>query len=85
MSHEHDCERAHADGLPTCPLCHPPEDAEGRRRPACPLCGGRSFTSEEGRLDSKWGFTSHRVILLVCERCRFVLHFYEGNSIWDFD
>ena len=85
MTREHDCEAARGQGLPTCPLCHPREDAEGRRLPACPLCGGRSFTREEGRLDSKWGFTSHQVILLVCEHCRFILHFYEGNSVWDFD
>lgn len=86
MTREHDCEAAKGGGLPTCPLCQPPEDAqEGRRLPACPLCGGRSFTREAGRLDSKWGLTSHKVSLLVCEHCRFILHFYEGNSIWDFD
>jgi len=32
-----------------------------------------------------WGFTSHVMLLLICTRCRFVLHFYEGNSIFDFD
>lgn len=40
---------------------------------------------QEGRLDSRWGFTSHRVTLLICVDCRFVLHFYEGHSVWDFD
>jgi hypothetical protein len=25
------------------------------------------------------------VILLICERCRFVLTFYDSNTIWDFD
>lgn len=40
---------------------------------------------EEGRLDSKWGITSHQVTLLICENCKFILHFYEGNSVWDFD
>lgn len=59
MASDHDCERERGAGLPTCPLCNPPEDADGRRRPACPLCGGRDFTREEGRLDSKWGLTSH--------------------------
>lgn len=53
--------------------------------PTCPLCGGQDFRREEGRLDSKWGITSHRVILLICENCKYILHFYEGNSIWDFD
>jgi uncharacterized protein len=56
-----------------------------RRMPVCPLCNGQSFSQEEGRLDSKWGFTSHRMILLICEQCQFILHFYNGNSIWDFD
>ena len=61
------------------------EQETERKIPTCPLCGWRRFHVQEGRLDSKWGFTSHQVILLVCERCRFVLHFYEGNSVWDFD
>lgn len=56
-----------------------------RRLPTCPLCGGRRFGMEEGRLDSKWGITSHQVTLLICENCKFILHFYEGNSVWDFD
>jgi hypothetical protein len=53
--------------------------------PACPLCGNQSFEREEGKIDSKWGMTAHRVILLICDRCRLVLTFYDGNSIWDFD
>jgi uncharacterized protein len=53
--------------------------------PRCPICGGVEFDREEGRLDSLWGMTSHVMILLVCVRCRFVLHFYDSNSIFDFD
>jgi uncharacterized protein len=56
-----------------------------RRMPRCPLCEGQRFIQEEGRLDSKWGFSSHKMILLICEQCQFILHFYEGHSIWDFD
>jgi predicted nucleic-acid-binding Zn-ribbon protein len=52
---------------------------------ACPLCGGTSFQREESRQDSRWGFTSHRMTLLVCQRCRYVLHFYDEHSIFDFD
>ena len=40
---------------------------------------------EEGKLDSAWGLTAHRVRMLICERCQYVLTFYEGNTIWDFD
>jgi hypothetical protein len=29
--------------------------------------------------------TAHRITLLICERCQFVLQFYDGNTIWDFD
>lgn len=60
---------------------------EGSRqaRPTCPLCGSQSYQREEGKLDSAWGFTAHRVILLICDRCRYVLPFYEGNTIFDFD
>jgi uncharacterized protein len=54
-------------------------------RPTCPLCGNRTFRQEEGKMDSQWGFTAHRVLLLICERCQFVLTFYEGNTIFDFD
>jgi hypothetical protein len=32
-----------------------------------------------------WGFTAHRVLMLVCERCSYILTFYEGNTIFDFD
>ena len=60
---------------------HQPEP----QRPRCPLCGYQEFQREEGRLDSKWGMTSHKLILLVCLRCRYVLHFYDSHSIWDFD
>jgi uncharacterized protein YbaR (Trm112 family) len=52
---------------------------------ACPLCRGTSFQQEESRQDSRWGFTSHRMTLLVCDRCRYVLHFYDSHSIFDFE
>jgi hypothetical protein len=53
--------------------------------PTCPLCGGRSFRRESGKLDSEWGITAHRVVMLVCETCAHVLLFYQGNTIFDFD
>ncbi len=51
----------------------------------CPLCSCATFTQEESRQDSRWGFTSHRMTLLVCNNCRYVLHFYDRNSIFDFE
>jgi hypothetical protein len=54
-------------------------------RLACPLCQGVQFDREQGRVDSRWGFTSHRMTLLICQRCRYVLHFYDSHSIFDFD
>ena len=51
----------------------------------CPICRGTDFESEESRQDSRWGWTTHVMKLLICTRCRFVLHFSEGQSIFDFD
>jgi hypothetical protein len=51
----------------------------------CPLCQCQEFDQEEARSDSRWGFTSHRMTLLICRNCRFILHFYDGHSIFDFD
>jgi hypothetical protein len=51
----------------------------------CPLCGSNQFKKEEGRMDSKWGFTSHKITLMVCERCKFIMQFSKGRSIFDFD
>ncbi len=56
-----------------------------RRGPQCPLCGNDQFQREEGKIDSKWGVTAHKVILLICTRCGHVLLFSEGRTIWDFD
>ncbi len=65
----------------------PSEEGADRqpRLPACPLCGNGEFEQQASRQDSMWGFTSHQMLLLICTRCRYVLHFYEGNSIFDFD
>lgn len=61
------------------------EPQPASRLPQCPLCGGQQYRREEGRLDSRWGFTTHRLVLLICERCQYILQFYDGHSIWDFD
>jgi hypothetical protein len=54
-------------------------------RLACPLCRGTQFQREQSRQDSRWGLTSHRMTLMICARCRYVLHFYDSHSIFDFD
>ncbi|USS41797.1 zinc ribbon domain-containing protein [Thermococcus aggregans] len=56
-----------------------------RQHLKCPLCGGTSFKVEEGKLDSKWGFTAHKVKIVICETCGYVMMFYKGRTIWDFD
>ena len=63
---------------------YPPPSPTGRP-PAlrCPLCGGEQFQREESRQDSRWGFTSHRMTLMICQRCRYVLHFYDEHSIFN--
>lgn len=57
----------------------------GQPRLTCPLCGNQSFQQEESRQDSRWGLTSHRMTLMVCTRCRYVLHFYDRHSFFDFE
>jgi predicted nucleic-acid-binding Zn-ribbon protein len=51
----------------------------------CSLCGSQDFAKDSGRLDSKWGFTSFKVIMLTCKRCGHIELFNKGRSIWDFD
>ena len=51
----------------------------------CPICGNNTFRQERGKIDSEWGVTAHRVTLLICGRCSYVLAFYDGNTIFDFD
>ena len=52
---------------------------------ACPVCGGTEFDQEQGRMDSRWGLTSHKMVLMICRRCRLILQFSAGRGIFDFD
>ena len=63
----------------------PSQPMPSQRQLHCPLCGCTEFQREESRQESRWGFTSHRMTLLVCLRCRYVLHFYDAHSIFDVD
>ncbi len=51
----------------------------------CSVCGYTEFDREAGRLDSLWGLTSHKVAIYICRNCGYVLLFYKGRSIFDFD
>jgi hypothetical protein len=53
------------------------------RKPVCP-CGNTTFRQERGKFDSEWGITAHRVLLLICERCAYVLPL-RGQHHLDFD
>ncbi len=59
--------------------------ADGRLSLVCLVCDGREFEQQESRQDSRWGFTSHRMTLMVCMRCRYVMHFHDAHSAFDFD
>lgn len=59
--------------------------ADGRIHLRCPVCDGVDFERQESRQDSRWGFTSHRMTLMVCRRCRYVMHFHDSHSIFDVD
>jgi hypothetical protein len=43
------------------------------------------FDRQQGRIDSRWGFTSHKLVLMICRRCGLVLQFSAGRGIFDFD
>lgn len=58
---------------------------DGNRQLACPLCGCTEFDRHEARQDTRWGFTSHRIQMMVCRRCSYILHFYRHHSIFNFD
>ena len=56
----------------------------GRLTLSCPLCENTTFQREEsGRTAA--GPHSHRMTLMVCRRCRYVLHFYDEHSVFDLD
>ena len=63
------------------------ERAEEAAKPVlkCPLCDGTQFDQQQGRMDSRWGLTSHKLVLKICKRCGLVLHFSAGRGIFDFD
>jgi len=63
------------------------ERAEEAAKPVlkCPLCAGTEFDQQQGRMDSRWGITSHKLVLQICRRCGLVLQFSAGRGIWDFD
>lgn len=51
----------------------------------CPLCQGRQFEQHESRQDSRWGVTSHVMLLMICSSCSHVLHCWGGNRLFDVD
>jgi uncharacterized protein len=63
------------------------EHAEEAAKPVlkCPLCSGTEFDRQQGRMDSRWGITSHKLVLQICRRCGLVLQFSAGRGIFDFD
>ena len=60
-----------------------PSSQRGGPALRCPLCGNQQFDREESRQDSRWGFTSHRMTLLICTQCTYVMHFYDAHSFFD--
>ncbi len=56
--------------------------AAGTLRPKCPMCDCEDFQRESGSLDSDFGLTAHRVDILICQTCSYVLLFGKGRSFW---
>ncbi|MBI4321390.1 MAG: hypothetical protein HY675_23095 [Chloroflexi bacterium] len=59
--------------------------AEDKRDLRCLLCQGTDFQREEGKIDSKWGATAHKVKMYICKNCGYVTLIGLGRTIWDFD
>ncbi len=59
--------------------------ADGQIRLECVVCGSTDFERQESRQDSRWGFTTHRMTLMVCVNCRYVMHFHDAHSLFDFE
>lgn len=54
--------------------------------PVCTWCKHQAgYSEEEGKFDSKWGATVHRVKIFICKHCGYSHLFSLGKSIWDFD
>ena len=51
----------------------------------CPLCQNTEFEKQEGKMDSKWEFTAHKITLMICKNCQLILSFSKGRTIFDFD
>lgn len=49
----------------------------------CPLCGNNAFQVKEALHKILWKPLAQRMTLLVCKRCRYVLHFYDREGIFD--
>lgn len=63
-----------------------PHNIQGQKPNSCLWCKqSNGFDEEEGKLDSKWGVTAHKVKLFICRGCGYVHLFGLGRSIWDFD
>ena len=50
-----------------------------------PAVRGTQFDEQKGRMDSRWGITSHKLVLKICKQCGLVLQFSAGRGIFDFD
>lgn len=63
-------------------LIRAPEPA---KKLACPLCGGTELTITGGNLRGAYGLEAHVQRAMVCERCRYVLFFAPGDSVYRLD
>jgi uncharacterized protein len=63
------------------------EQAEERAKPLpeCSTCGGTEFDRQQGRMDSRWGIRSDKLVRQICRRRGLVPQFSVGRGIWDFD
>jgi len=54
-----------------------------KKKLVCPMCQGTEFEKQEGKMDSKWGITAHKITLMISKNCRYILSFSKGRTIFD--
>jgi ribosomal protein L40E len=92
----HNCGAENPDAAKFCVSCgnNIQEGSDADSRPSSPHAGetaclwckeSNGFKEEEGKMDSKWGVTAHKMKIYTCKNCGYAHLFGLGRTIFDFD
>ncbi len=56
------------------------ETITGGHQLECPVCHGTSFTQETGRMEGRYGYSTHIIDMMICSTCNYVFCFYSQDS-----